>query len=84
MPYLMEIGSDKAFRLAKNVHYFQFNGVRFKFIQNLPTKTKRWSDALITIVDDWNSAQARTALTTAGQWASALAWETGPASRQSR
>jgi hypothetical protein len=76
MPYLMQIGIDKAFHLAKNVHYFQFNGIGFKFIQNPPTKAKRWSDALITIVDDLNSAQAQTALTTAGQWASALAWET--------
>jgi len=71
MPYLLQFGVDKAFQQPKNVYYFKYSGVRFKFIQNNPRK---WSDALLTIVDEYRSPLAQTAYTAAGQWASALAW----------
>jgi hypothetical protein len=74
MPFLMHIAFDNPFRLKRNVHYFEYCGVRFKLIQNDPRK---WSDVLITIVDSAYSAAAQQAYSVAGEFASALSWELG-------
>lgn len=76
MRYLLQVGIDKAFILRRNVHYFRFDGVAFKLIQHPERGHRRWSDALVAIVDGWDGPEAQRALTAAGNWASALAWET--------
>jgi hypothetical protein len=70
----MHIAFDNPFRLKRNVHYFEYGGVRFKLIQNNPRK---WSDVLITIVDSAHSPAAQRAYSAAGEFASALSWELG-------
>jgi hypothetical protein len=70
----MHLAFDNPFRLKHDVHYFEYNGVRFKLIQNNPRK---WSDVLITIVDSARSATAAHAFSVAGEFASALSWELG-------
>jgi hypothetical protein len=73
MPYLMHIALDNPFRLKRRVHYFEYKGVRFKLIQNNPRK---WSDVLITIVDDYPpNAEAQRAFAAASEFTSALSWE---------
>lgn len=70
----MHIGFDNPFRLRRNVHYFEYRGVRFKLIQNNP---RRWADVLLTIVDSHDSPAAKRAYSVAGEFASALSWEFG-------
>ncbi len=74
MPFLMHIAFDNPFRLKRNVHYFEYGGVRFKLIQNDPRK---WADVLVTIVDSYNSPAVQRAYSAAGEFASALSWEFG-------
>lgn len=76
MPYLLQVGIDKSFRLKRNVHFFEFQGVRFKFVQHNPLRGRKYPDALLTIVDDYNIPSAQQALTVAGYWSSALVWQT--------
>ncbi len=72
MSFLMHIAFDNTKRLTRNVHYFEYLGVRFKLIQNNPRK---WSDVLLTIVPHPNSVEAQKAYSAAGEFLSALSWE---------
>src|SRR4051812_38050875 len=73
MPYLMHIALDNPFRFRGRVHYFEYNGIRFKLVQNNPQK---WSDVLLTITEGARPhPSVQVALTAASEFASALAWE---------
>jgi hypothetical protein len=66
---------DKTFECHRRVMYFEYKGVRFKFIQQ--ADARKWSDHLVTVIaGDYHSAEGKTAYAVAGEWASALAWET--------
>ena len=63
---------DNARRLKRTTYYLQYRGVRFKLIQNNPRK---WSDVLLTLVQQNDKdAQAR-AFAAAGEFLSALSWQ---------
>lgn len=72
MPYLMHVAVDIPFRPDKRISYFEYHGVRFKYIQN---DGRRWSDVLVTLLPDFSSPDVDRALRAAGEFASALAWE---------
>jgi len=67
----MHITFDNSRRLGRNVYYFEYNGVRFKLIQNHPRK---WSDVLLTIVDSRDSLAEQRVYAAAGEFLSALSW----------
>ena len=72
MPYLMHLAFDNARRLSRNVYYFQYQGIRFKLVQNNP---RQWSDVLLTVIPQDDDAAARqAAFGAAGEWLSALSW----------
>ena len=68
----MHIAFDNPLRLAKRVHYFEYDGVRFKLIQNDPSK---WSDVLLTIRNTFSDEDALPAVRAAGAFASAFSWQ---------
>jgi hypothetical protein len=73
MSYLLTMSLDNPNRLNRKVHYFEYQGVRFKLVQNNPRK---WSDTLLTIVRNGDrSPEAHAAYSAAGEFASALSWE---------
>ncbi|MBI4595293.1 MAG: hypothetical protein HY730_02830 [Candidatus Tectomicrobia bacterium] len=72
MPYLMHICFDSSSRLIRNVHYFEYRGVRFKLIQNNPRK---WSDVLLTLVPLHDEAAQNLAFSVVGEFLSALSWQ---------
>jgi len=73
MAYLMHIGFDNSEFLWKNIFYFEYKGIKFKFIQD---KRKKWSNVLITIIKGWeNSEEENRAYSIASEYLSALAWE---------
>jgi hypothetical protein len=77
MPYLMHLAFDNARRLSRNVYYFQYQGIRFKLVQNNPRK---WSDVLLTVIAQDDDAAARqAAFGAAGEWLSALSWHNSSA-----
>ena len=80
MAYLMHFAVDNSCRFSRNVHYFQYNGVRFKLIQNptprSPHSPRKYADVLLTIVRDEESSK-QTAYAAAGEFLSALSWYTG-------
>ncbi len=43
MPFLMHIAFDNPFRLKRNVHYFEYGGVRFKLLASIFTGRSRLS-----------------------------------------
>ena len=73
MAYLMHIGFDNNNIFWKNIFYFEYKGIKFKFIQD---KRKKWSNVLITIIKGQNnSVEENIAYNIASEYLSALAWE---------
>jgi hypothetical protein len=75
MAFLLQIGIDKAFRMLRNVHYFEFRGTRFKFVQAKGSGPAKYSDVLLAVVEGHRTPEEQNALSSAGNWASALAWQ---------
>ena len=72
MSYLMHIGFDNSSRLCCNIYYFEYKKIRFKLIQN---DYRKWSDVLLTIIDDHNNKKAKNnAYIAASEFLSALSW----------
>ena len=73
MAYLMHIGFDNNNIFWKNIFYFEYKGIKFKFIQD---KRKKWSNVLITIIKGQNnSVEENVAYNIASEYLSVLAWE---------
>ena len=73
MAYLMHIGFDDNDFFWKNIFYFEYKGIKFKFIQD---KRKKWSSVLITIIKGQNNlVEENRAYNLASEYLSALAWE---------
>ncbi|MBU1036156.1 hypothetical protein KJ974_05625 [bacterium] len=73
MAYLMHIGFDNNDIFWKNIFYFEYKGIKFKFIQD---KRKKWSNVLITIIKGQNnSVEENRVYSIASEYLSALAWE---------
>lgn len=73
MAYLMHIGFDNSDFFWKNIFYFEYKGIKFKFIQD---KRKKWSNVLITIIKGQeNSVEDNRVYSIASEYLSALAWE---------
>lgn len=73
MAYLMHIGFDNSDIFWKNIFYFEYKGIKFKFIQD---KRKKWSNVLITIIKGQNnSIEENRVYSIASEYLSALAWE---------
>lgn len=73
MAYLMHIGFDNNNIFWKNIFYFEYKGIKFKFIQD---KRKKWSNVLITIIKGQNnSVEENIVYNIASEYLSALAWE---------
>jgi len=68
----MHIGFDNTRRLARSVYYFEYNGIRYKLIQN----RRPSADVLLVICNDneFKITEER-AFTTAGEFLSALSWQ---------
>ena len=73
MGYLMHIGFDNSARLSRNTYYLEYKGVQFKLLQH--RNAKRYSDILLTKVDDHGSSNAENAYAVASEFLSALSWE---------
>jgi hypothetical protein len=75
MAYLMHIDVTNSVRLDRRIYYFEYEGIRFKFIQNDPHK---YADVLITILPNHDDKAAEDrAFATASKFVSALAWSNG-------
>lgn len=75
MPTLLQLAVDKTFRSHRRIMYFEYKGVRFKFIQS--ANARQWSDHLLSVITGkYNSDEGKRVYAVAGEWASALAWET--------
>ncbi len=74
MAYLMDIALDNAHRLRRKSYLFEYQGFRFKLVQDNPRK---WSDHLLTIVPQDDHALEDRAFMTAAEFASALSWAHG-------
>ncbi len=73
MAYLMHIGFDNSGICWKNIFYFEYKGIKFKFIQD---KRKKWSNVLITIIKGQNNPiEENRVYSIASEYLSALAWE---------
>ncbi len=72
MPFLMHIAFDNSHRLKRQVYYLEYQGVRFKLIQNNPRK---WADVLLTLVPSDDEVAQERAYAAAGEFLSALSWE---------
>ncbi|MBA7560729.1 hypothetical protein ES708_02359 [subsurface metagenome] len=72
MAYLMHICFDNSSVLNKNVYYFQYNGIRYKLIQN---NSSKWSDVLLTIIPTNNKQREDEAFQAASDFFSSLAWQ---------
>ncbi len=73
MTYLMQIEFDNNHIFWKNIFYFEYKGIKFKFIQD---KRKKWSNVLITIIKGQNNSVEENRLySIASEYLSALAWE---------
>ena len=67
----MHIAFDNPFRLARRTNYFEYDGIRFKLIQNNP---RRWADVLITLRPSFREKDVQPAVSAAGSFASAFSW----------
>jgi hypothetical protein len=72
MALLMHICFANSRRLDARVYYFEYGGVRFKLIQNNPTKS---ADVLLTILPSRDDAALQSAYGRAAEFLSALSWE---------
>ena len=71
MPHLFYIGFTKGFRLCRNVYYFEYRGIRFKLIQNIP---KKRCDVILAIIPINDREAKNEAYIAASEFLSALAW----------
>ena len=70
--FLQHIGFDSSVRLPGNVYYFEYQGVQFKLVQNNPRK---FSNHLLTIVSDHDTASRSAAFRAAAGFLSAWAFD---------
>jgi len=68
----MEIAFDNDRRLKRKYYLFEYKGIRFKLIQDLPRK---WADHLITILPEGNEIEKEKAFSVASEFISALGWQ---------
>ncbi|HKW93992.1 MAG TPA: methylamine utilization protein MauJ [Methylomirabilota bacterium] len=68
----MEIGFDNNCRLSRKQYLFEYQGVRFKLVQDNPQK---YADHLLTVLPDADEAANDRAFAAASEFASALGWE---------
>jgi hypothetical protein len=85
--FLQHIGFDSSVRLPGNVYFFEYQGVRFKLVQNNPRK---YSNHLLTIVRDHDTATRSAAFRAAagflsawafGEHAAVMLWDSGGSGR---
>jgi len=74
MPYLMQICFDNSRRLRRKNYLFEYQGIRFKLVQDNPRK---WADHLLTVLPDSDAATRERAFAAASEFLSALSWENG-------
>lgn len=72
MAHLVQIGIDNPFRLEDDIHYFQYNTVRFKFVQLDP---RQCSDVLLSLAPDYSDDEVQRVYGAAGEWVSAWSWQ---------
>jgi hypothetical protein len=70
--YVMDISFDNSCRLARKTYLFEYQGVRFKLVQDEPRK---WADHLMTIVPSVDGPESDRAFTAGSEFVSALGWE---------
>lgn len=68
----MHICFDNDRRLTRKQYLFEYKGVRFKLVQNNP---KKWSDHLLTVLQDASESSRNAAFAAASEFLSALCWE---------
>lgn len=74
--FLHNIGFDSSVRLSRNVYYFEYQGVRFKLIQNNPRKH---SNHLLAIIPSIDRAGRGPSFKAAAGFLSAWAFDAGAA-----
>lgn len=75
MPYLMHVCFDSTDRFEKKVQYFEYRDVRFKLIQN--NNPLKWTNVLLTLVPSFDGTEERATFSIAGEFLSALSWQSG-------
>ena len=75
MAYLMDIAFDNNRRLNRKKYLFEYQGCRFKLVQDNPRK---WSDHLLTIIPQGDRVREAAAYAKAAEFASCLNWQNGP------
>ena len=72
--FVQHIDFTKPVRFARDVYYFEYGGVRFKLVQNDPSK---YCDAILTVMPNGDRVAEGRAFAAAGEFVSALAWKVG-------
>lgn len=73
MSSMLQFALASPVRFYPRVHYFCYGGVRFKLVQNDPTK---WSDSILAVFDERPSDDVvQQVYSTAASFVSALSWE---------
>lgn len=70
----MHICFDNSRRLRRKNYLFEYQGIRFKLVQDNPRK---WADRLLTVLPDYEVASRERAFAAASEFLSALSWENG-------
>ena len=68
----MHICFDNSRRLRRKNYLLEYQGIRFKLVQNNPRK---WADLLLTVLPDREVASRERAFAAASEFLSALSWE---------
>lgn len=72
MTTLVQIGLDDPFRLASDVHYFEYKGFEFKLVQ---TEAPERSDVILTLAPGHDDDYVAEAYQTAGEFVTGLSWQ---------